>query len=215
MVFTGEASWRWRMQLPSSDRSYDMFWRQSARWIATGAPDAVSASVPLVDGGAIAVSVDVRSDEFAPVADGTVAVRVTHPDGHVEEAAGTADSPHPGRYVAKLRLDAPGIYRVTASARRGADEIGAHERWVLVGGTDLEMADPRLNDAVLRRVATASGGAYVGAADASTLPDLLAAGAPAPAAPRLEELWHTGWVFAAVIALLGAEWGLRRRWGLR
>ena len=38
MVFTGEASWRWRMQLPSEDRTHELFWRQSARWLASGVP---------------------------------------------------------------------------------------------------------------------------------------------------------------------------------
>ena len=33
MVFTGEASWRWRMMLPTTDQSYDRFWRQAARWL--------------------------------------------------------------------------------------------------------------------------------------------------------------------------------------
>ena len=43
MVFTGEASWRWRMMLPANDRSYDTFWRQSVRWLALTASDPVSA----------------------------------------------------------------------------------------------------------------------------------------------------------------------------
>ncbi len=42
MVFTGEASWRWRMMLPSTDRSYETFWRQSVRWLALGATDPVA-----------------------------------------------------------------------------------------------------------------------------------------------------------------------------
>ena len=30
MIFAGEASWRWRMGLPSTDRTHEMFWRQTA-----------------------------------------------------------------------------------------------------------------------------------------------------------------------------------------
>jgi hypothetical protein len=29
------------------------------------------------------------------------------------------------------------------------------------------------------------------------------------------DLWHNAWSFAAILALLAAEWVLRRRWGLR
>jgi hypothetical protein len=77
------------------------------------------------------------------------------------------------------------------------------------------MADPRLNEDVLKRVAAASGGAYLRVADAGQVPALLAAVAPAPGSPRLEELWHTPWVFMAIVLLLASEWILRRRWGLR
>ena len=34
MIFTGEAVWRWRMLLPSTDLSYERFWRQAVRWLA-------------------------------------------------------------------------------------------------------------------------------------------------------------------------------------
>jgi hypothetical protein len=38
---------------------------------------------------------------------------------------------------------------------------------------------------------------------------------PQNAAPERRDLWHQAWAFALVVALLSAEWTLRRRWGLR
>jgi hypothetical protein len=114
-----------------------------------------------------------------------------------------------------MQFDRPGIYRVAVEARRASMTLGASQRFVLVGGTDREMTDPRLNEDVLRRVARASGGQYVPAADVSRLPDLLATVDAEPPPPRLEELWHNPFVFGALIALLAAEWLLRRKWGLR
>jgi hypothetical protein len=33
MAFAGEASWRWRMMMPSTDHTYEFFWRQAvAGW---------------------------------------------------------------------------------------------------------------------------------------------------------------------------------------
>jgi hypothetical protein len=216
MVFTGEASWRWRMQRPSEDRSYELFWRQAARWLSSGAPDPVSV-LPMAPetGSAGAVALDVRDDTFAPVNDAQVTVRVTLPGGETQDVRTALSDPRTGRYSADMRFDQPGIYRVRAEARKGTTELGSSDRWVLVGGVDREMAEPRLNEDVLRRIAAASGGAYLRADEASRLSSLLSGVALQPASPRLQELWHTPWVFAAVILLLATEWMLRRRWGLR
>jgi uncharacterized membrane protein len=217
MVFTGEASWRWRMQMPSSDRTHELFWRQAARWIAAGAPDRVTIASPpaIVPGSAAAIGVDVRSDAFAPVSDAQVTLHVTLPGGASRDIHATLIDPQSGRYSAEMRFDEPGIYRVTASAQRGATVAGGAERWMLVGGADFEMADPRLNEQVLRRIATASGGSYLPAQEAAQLSALLASSQPEPSAPQLQELWHNVWIFAGVMMLLASEWTLRRRWGLR
>ena len=217
MIFTGEASWRWRMQLPSGDRTYELFWRQAVRWIGAGAPDRVSIAAPmaLVPGNSASITVDVRSEAFAPTTDALVSLKIVEPGGTVRDLRATAVDPQSGRYSADLRFDEPGVYRVTASAQGGGVPAGNADRWFLVGGADLEMADPRLNEQVLQRIATASGGRYLAAGEASTLPSLLASVAPEASAPQLQELWHNIWIFVAVMLLLAAEWMLRRRWGLR
>jgi hypothetical protein len=77
------------------------------------------------------------------------------------------------------------------------------------------MADPRLNLQVLQRVALRSGGALVTAGETAALAERLRAAVPAARLAVTHELWHTGWSFAAIVALLTGEWVLRRRWGLR
>lgn len=217
VLFAGEASWRWRMQMPSTDRTHEFFWRQAVRWIAAAAPDRVSfGSVPsLVPGSRTAINIAVRNQEFAPVGDATVRLRVTRPDGSSEDAAAALAAPQAGSYSGELRFEEPGVYRINAVAQRGETQIAAANRWILVGGADLEMADPRLNDEVLRRIATASGGSYLPSDDVGDLPSLIAAAVAEPANPQVEELWHNVWIFVALMLLLAAEWVLRRRWGLR
>jgi uncharacterized membrane protein len=56
MVFTGEASWRWRMLLPTSDQSYERFWRQAARWLVQNAPTPVQMTLPAAPAPGDAVS---------------------------------------------------------------------------------------------------------------------------------------------------------------
>ena len=107
------------------------------------------------------------------------------------------------------------MYRVSVDARKGAAPLGGAERWLYVGGSDREFADPRLNEGFLRRVARASGGRYVRASEAGRIVAWLQAAVPQSAAPEQRDVWHAPWAFAVVAALLSAEWILRRRWGLR
>jgi hypothetical protein len=124
--------------------------------------------------------------------------------------AGTA-----GRFTASYRAETAGLYRVRADASRGAAPLGAADRSFYVGGSDREFADPRLNEGLLRRIARATGGQYAHAHDVSELRAWIDAIAAAPAAAERRDLWHQPWAFGMVMLLLGAEWILRRRWGLR
>jgi uncharacterized membrane protein len=219
MVFTGEAAWRWRMMLPSSDRSYDRFWRQAVRWLALPATDPVHVTLPAgaAPGDTLSLRVAARNGAFEAQRDATVSVRVTVPDGRLERVAAAPPAGASGgaRFTASFRPEQPGVYRVTADATRGGTALGSNSAALLVGGADLEMTDPRLNLQVLRRVALATGGRVVGEDEIGALPRLLRARVPAAVLSIRRDLWHNAWSFTAIVLLLGAEWVLRRRWGLR
>ena len=217
MVFAGEASWRWKMALPYQDRTHEMFWRQTLRWLSTSAPDPVSlvtAEAP-VPGESRKLDVLVRDMKFVPVRDASVTLRVALPGGEVRELTPVLADPVSGRYTAPVRFDQPGVYRLTAQARRGATTLGGSDRWMLVGGADPEFSDPRLNEDLLRRLAVASGGRYVQETQIPELPSWLSSARGADGPPERRDLWHNGWTFFALIALLSTEWFLRRHWGLR
>ena len=76
MIFGGEGSWRWKMMMPSADRTYEAFWRQAARWLVSEAPEPVSATVPAAAplGTAAAIEVSVRNAAFEPIPDAQVRV---------------------------------------------------------------------------------------------------------------------------------------------
>lgn len=218
MVFTGEASWRWRMMLPASDRSYDTFWRQAVRWLALTAPGPVDVTAPAGSspGETLALRVAVRDAAFQPQTGATVNVRVTAPDGTIERIEAAApDTFDDGAFVARFRPQQPGVYRVSADAARGAAPLGSAATVLLVGGSDLEMTDPRLNLQLLQRVTLASGGRLFAAGEGQALLSSLRAGVPAARLAVRRDLWHTVWSFAALVVLLATEWILRRRWGLR
>jgi hypothetical protein len=149
------------------------------------------------------------------MSDATVSATITGPGGSSQPIALRRDPEVAGRFAGQVTPEVPGLYRVQGEARRGSRSLGPIDAWFHVGGADREFADPRLNEAFLRRLAHASGGEYVPASDAGRLASLLRSAAPRALEPERRDLWHEPWTFALVVALLSAEWILRRRWGLR
>ena len=219
MIFTGEAAWRWRMLLPAADRSYDTFWRQAVRWLSIPAPEPVALTVPAggAPGDSLPLRITVRNPAFVPLRDATVDLRIATPDGKLEQLRAEPDreSAAPGRYIAHFTANQPGVYRVTADARAAGASVGAAATSMLVGGADAEMADPRLNEPVLQRVAAASGGRMVSPDQIEALAQTLQASVPAAVLSVRRDLWHNGWSLLAIVTLLASEWVVRRRLGLR
>ena len=83
--------------------------------------------------------------------------------------AAALTDPSTGRYAAAVRFDQPGVYSVAADIRRASDRLGPVSRSMLVGGVDVELAQPRLNDSVLRRIADTTHGQYNAAAEARSV----------------------------------------------
>jgi uncharacterized membrane protein len=218
MVFTGEAAWRWRMMLPATDRAYETFWRQAVRWIALPATDPVTVRPPTgaTPGDVVTWRIAARDASFEPLRDATVDVRITRPDGKVDSIAAAAESGGAdGTFVARYRPEDAGVYRATAEVRRPGGAPLSSTAPALVGGSDTEMTDPRLNVSVLQAIAMASAGQMIEAGQSGVLIEQLRAALPAAALLVRRDLWHSGWSFALLVALLAAEWVLRRRWGLR
>ena len=216
VAFAGEASWRWRMMLPATDTSYETIWRQLARWMTAGTqgPVTISPMSPAVPGVTDRISVMVRDEEFRPVANAEVAVEMTAPTGEKRQLPAALATPQDGRFAVATRFDQPGVYRINAVATRDGVRLGRASRAVLVGGVDLEMTQPRLNEAVLRRLAAESHGHYVRADQAAQLPALLRESRVEAGTAEMRDLWHNGWSLLAIVGLLAGEWVARRRVGL-
>jgi uncharacterized membrane protein len=217
MVFGGEASWRWRMMMASTNRSHELFWRQASRWLTEASPDPVDVAIPeaIEPGDSAESDIDARDAAFAPVAGAGVTATILFPDGREYTPPVRRVAESAGRFSAAFIPEEPGAYHVRVQATRGQETIGTSDRWMLVGAGDREFADPRLNEAWLRRVARATGGRYVRASDAGRVAMWLQETARQRAEPERRDLWHQPWVMTVVILILCAEWVLRRRWGLR
>ena len=217
MVFAGEASWRWQMLAPSTDRTYERFWRQAARWLGGGAPDRATLRV---DGGRFAgeglrIEVEAADGRFAPLTGARVRVRVEDPSGGRREQSALPRPGEPGRYAVSVAPGGAGVHEVTAVVEHDGGILEPAGATVLVGGSDPELSEPRRHDRLLRRLAEASGGRSFDPGDTGGLADAVRARLGPPPAPVLRDAWDRVWGFFLIVGLLAAEWGLRRRWGLR
>ena len=156
----------------------------------------------------------VRDHDFKPVANAEVAIELTAPNGEKRQLPAALSTPQTGRYVVAARFDQQGVYKIDAMATRNGETIGSASRPALVGGVDLEMTQPRLNEAVLRRLAAENSGRYLPIDQVGQLPSLLRASSVEAGTPEMRDLWHNGWSLLAIIGLLAAEWVARRRVGL-
>ena len=217
MMFTGEASWRWKMRRPSEDDTYETFWRQAVRWLAREAPGpvTVSAAGGAVAGDDVRIEVTSRDTTYEPVPDASLTVRITDPAGEVQELHPALSDAETGRYAARFSPRQSGVHHVAVRAEQGAASLGEAETWLLVGGADPELTDPRRHDDALARVADVSGGGVVARDALAELPDRLRASAAEPAPAVRHDLWHNAWVFLILALLPSTEWILRRFWGMR
>ena len=216
MVFAGEAAWRWKMMMPAESRVYETFWGQVVRWLTANAAERVRVEISSEPSEGEPIRYDVWAVDAAyqPVPDATVGVEITTPAGDIQTHSIALADATTGRYRGEFRADARGVYRFDVSAAGGRVHLGSATEWVLVGGVDMEFVDPWSNDDVLRRVALGSHGEFLDGDSLAALPGLLMAGT-AETAPTTRDLWHGVWTFLLVLAVLIAEWSLRRFWGMR
>lgn len=210
--------WRWRLAKNADPTDFDRFWRQLFRHLGqAGRQD---------------VLVQVLDQELRPRADVRLlldrlprpgerpsdpraySVRVRSPAGTlVTDQRLTLEPARPVGFA--FRADDEGTYTVQVVDAAGAS---AASQPIEVRTTDRELARTGRDLSRLRQWAAGSGGFVVAEeeADDDALVARLTAEADALARGRAARVplgWNGG-VLTLILALLGAEWALRRRWGL-
>ena len=165
---TGEASWRWRMLLPSSDRSFDTSGgRRSVARLGTDRSRLDCRPVRRTAGDTLSRRIAVRNAAFVSQTDASVDCPGDLPRRPQRNAARRRQHGRRRRsgaeYVARFQPAARVSSGRSGEARQGTAAIGRHRPAMLVGGADLEMTDPRLNTQVLQRVRAGLGRPLVSA----------------------------------------------------
>lgn len=218
-----DETWRWRN--PYGDAYQDTFWRNVVRYLAQGRLQRRSALVELtldrslVDtGDKVRVQLRLLDAELQPtvMADQTVFLRDSR--GNLEKRAVRAVPGEPGTYTATFTMADPGAFSFLVFANQNKDDAVLAREDVLVKVPDKELADSSQDAEGLRRIAAASHGSddsgrYVFLSDAAQLADDLRSRRAVESREdtQTRPAWDSLWSLLAVLAVLAAEWLLRKR----
>jgi len=210
--------WRWRYEV--ADQNHQRFWMQIASWIA--------APPFLVENDRISLGTDRLRYQEGDTAE--LRVRLRDPKGGIiTDAKSRAHVLRNGLEIASLELEPDPAHGGVFRAITGALPSGDYHITVSEGGApanDVRLAfrvesraneewgQLNLNRALLESIATRSGGRFLREADIAQLPDLLQMLDHRETRVKETLLWSSWWWFGAVIALLTAEWLLRKKWRL-
>ncbi|QDT38059.1 hypothetical protein [Stratiformator vulcanicus] len=222
LAFAGDTTFLW--VLGGLGEKHQRFWRQVILWLARKEAETDQPVFVRLDrrnvlpDGTIELEYGVQDETAETLADADIKATILIPDG--QSAAVSADSVNVDG-VRRSTFDGtgqPGDYWAKVSASRGGRFLGldAFARFI-VDQRDLELDEPAANLTLLREISDLSGGAFLAPEE---LGQLLARWNRSPPGEELLErtrrqtLWDHPLVLAAFIALMTAEWIVRKRSGL-
>jgi uncharacterized membrane protein len=219
-VLASGGTWRWKMGLPHDDVRFATFWSQLLRFLAGSSPEPVSLSLRAASAAGAAsrgaegarVRVDVQDAARRPVDSARVRLSVVPESGAAQELE-LGRAGERGAYEADLALEPGRSYRLQATARLGANELGSQELHFRSADDLGEDFCPELNRALLERIATRSGGAFWTPDALAGLPDALRDSGLGVRRREISELWSIPAFFLLLLALKSAAWVVRRRAG--
>lgn len=210
----------WRLRFKVGDKYHGRFWGQAIPFLTLSRLLGENKRVRLETGGKefrqherVEITANVLNESFDPIEREFYTVRLQRPD-EAADAERVRLEPVPdiaglyqGHFVPRHR----GRYVIQAEP---ADEDGANEAGFVVEASTLEQLEPAMQQALLAKLAEASGGRYFSLADLPDLPAAIQSEHRTTLVRRDRDLWDLPAIFVVLLALLGAEWLLRRRYDL-
>jgi uncharacterized membrane protein len=222
MTLATDGSWYWAFtahKQGSPSRTYDRFWGNALRWLVRD-PDLttlkVTADPPSVEPGkAVGVVVSSRTSDYQPAQDAQVRVELVSVDTQKPVAVQTGLTGPDGMVRLEFAPPAPGPYKLVATAKKGEQDLGKGEDAVAVRAVGPELSDASVRPELMAQIARyTEGKAYRLPLDG--LPDdvpLLDPPVVEVGRAKDRPLWDRWYYLLAMVALMGTEWFLRRRFG--
>jgi len=207
-------TWRWRQ---NGVEPYARFWLTALRYCAGGRAGGNRRAEIALDrrnysvGDPVRISARFLSDRLEPVAARTVELRVEREGRDAGKVTLRQVGAEPGRYEGVFYPDQAGRFELVYTAPDGFRRSEAFE----VKPSQVEFEDTRADLALMRRLATLSGGRCFGPEELKELADAIPdRGRTVIESSPPQPLWATPYLLALFIATLAAEWVLRKRMGL-
>ncbi len=216
-IFATGGSWRWRMRLPSDDLRHDTFWRQLLRSLVAGSQGPVrltSNRSNYADESRVELRAEVRAKDYTYANNASVTAVVTPEDGLPLTVDLRPSSAEPGIYEAEVDVPNLGVYRIEAVAHLGDDRLGADSLHVRRQGGVAEYFHPERDANLLAQLARQTGGRYWELDELDMLPGEIRFSEAGITTREILDLWNMPALFLLLLALRGAEWTLRKRWGV-
>jgi uncharacterized membrane protein len=212
-------TWRWQMSSPVGDTAHDLFWQQLLRWLVSDTPGPVTASVPaqmLLDNGAVALTAEVRDQQYNPAPDAKVEAHILGPSGIGALIEMTPVPDSPGQFQAAWSAPKPGAYLTEVTAVRSGQvkELGRDVLTFQRMDGVAENFHTEQNRALLENLAAQTGGQYWKPADLGKLPGAIPFSEAGVTVRETKDLWDLPLVFLVLLLLRFSEWWLRRQWGI-
>jgi uncharacterized membrane protein len=221
MALMTDDSWTWAFTVHRSgepSRLYDRFWGNALRWLVRD-PDLttlqVAAEPPSIEPGTpVGAVVTAREADYQPAVGAEVSVELSSLREHRVVGNAHAMTGPDGTARVSFPGQPAGAYRIHATAHSGERMLGEAEDAVAVRSVGPELADAAVRTDILTEVARDSGGkAYRLPLDG--LPDFPLLDSPVVEVGRSRDrpLWDRWEWLLLLVAALGLEWVLRRRFG--
>ncbi len=217
MIFATGGSWRWRMRLPSDDPRHDTFWRQLLRSLVAGTQGTVrltSNRSNYADESRVQLRAEVRAGDYTYANNAQVRAVVTPEDGPPLTVELRPSSAEPGVYEEEVDAAGLGVYRIEAVAHLGDERLGADSLHVRREGGVAEYFHPERDANLLSQLARQTGGRYWELGELDALPGEIRFSEAGITTREILDLWDMPALFFLLIVLRGAEWVLRKRWGV-
>ena len=217
--FTSGGSWFWQVSRPASDEFHEKFWKQLVRWLVVGAKQRLTAETDAdvyARGKPVMVRATVCEKDLRPVSDAAVVATVTDPLGNRQDFPMDWILSEDGVYQCRYMPSDVGNYSV--AVRVQGWDLAPAEASFEVSEPYIEFSNAGLKQDLLRNMAQMTGGRYFTYNEASGVPDQVAQEVKAAGEigiqPADKEIWDMPTLLALLVAVLAAEWFIRRRSGL-